>query len=278
MAHRWAVVIVCVVVVASTVPIYMTLGVNFVPDEDESRFQVSVRLPVGSSLAATQSMLDRIARDLREQLPGVSDTLGIVGFGGAGGQANQGTVFTRLKPPGTRPSQQALVARARKLIQPYRGEAVVGVQGTSGIVGVGGRGAAIQYSLVGPDLAKLDRVHGARTRDHRQEPARGGRRPQLCAGHARAARGDRPLARGRPRRPRAGRVRDGQRPDGGPARHDLQFGERPVRRPAEGAAGVPPRARDAGRRHRARPAADSSSSSATWSPSTRDPAPRRSIA
>src|SRR5215213_7607291 len=94
MAHRWAVVIVCVVVVASTVPIYRTLGVNFVPDEDESRFQVSVRLPVGSSLAATQSMLDRIARDLREQLPGVSDTLGIVGFGGAGGQANQGTVFT----------------------------------------------------------------------------------------------------------------------------------------------------------------------------------------
>ena len=156
MAHRWAVVIVCVVVVASTVPIYKTLGVNFVPDEDESRFQVSVRLPVGSSLAATQSMLDRIARDLREQLPGVSDTLGIVGFGGAGGQANQGTVFARLKPPGTRSGQQALVARARKLIQPYRGEAVVGVQGTSGIVGVGGRGAAIQYSLVGPDLAKLD--------------------------------------------------------------------------------------------------------------------------
>jgi hydrophobic/amphiphilic exporter-1 (mainly G- bacteria), HAE1 family len=157
MAHRWAVVIVCIAVVAATVPIFKTLGVNFVPDEDESRFQVSVRLPVGSSLAATQSLLDRIARDIREQLPGVSDTLAIAGFGGAGGQAYQGTVFARLTPVDTRPGQQALVARARKLVQPYRRDATVGVQGTSGISGVGGRGAAIQYSLVGPDLAKLDR-------------------------------------------------------------------------------------------------------------------------
>jgi HAE1 family hydrophobic/amphiphilic exporter-1 len=156
MAHRWAVVILCVLVVAATVPIYKTLGVNFVPDEDESRFQVSVRLPVGSSLAATQSLLDRIARDLREQLPGVSDTLAIAGFGGAGGQASQGTVFARLTPADTRPTQQALVARARKLVQPYREEAVVGVQGASGISGIGGRGAAIQYALVGPNLAKLD--------------------------------------------------------------------------------------------------------------------------
>ncbi|HZA34768.1 MAG TPA: efflux RND transporter permease subunit [Vicinamibacterales bacterium] len=156
MAHRWAVVVVCVAVIASTVPIYRTLGVNFVPDEDESRFQVSVRLPVGSSLAATQSLLDRIARDLREQLPGVSDTLAITGFGGAGGMANQGTVFTRLIPAHSRPTQQALVIRARKLVQPYRQEAVIGVQAAGGISGIGGRGAAIQFALVGPDLAKLD--------------------------------------------------------------------------------------------------------------------------
>jgi HAE1 family hydrophobic/amphiphilic exporter-1 len=156
MGHRWAIVVVCVTVVASTVPIYRTLGVNFVPDEDESRFQVSVRLPVGSSLAATQSLLDQIARDVREKLPGVSDTLAIAGFGGAGGQPYQGTVFARLTPADTRPSQQALVIRARTLVGPYRKHAVVSVQGQSGIVGVGGRGATIQYALVGPNLEKLD--------------------------------------------------------------------------------------------------------------------------
>jgi len=156
MMHRWVIVVVCVAVVASTVPIFKTLGVNFVPDEDESRFQVSVRLPVGSSLAATQSLLDRIAREIREQVPGISDTLAIAGFGGSGGQPYQGTVFARLTPASTRPSQQALVIRVRSLIAPYRKQAVVSVQGQSGIVGVGGRGATIQYALVGPDLAKLD--------------------------------------------------------------------------------------------------------------------------
>ena len=75
-------------------------GVNFTPDEDESRFQISVRLPVGSSLAATQSLLDRIARDVRAELPGVLATRwqspGSAG-GGQGGN-NGGNMFVRLKP------------------------------------------------------------------------------------------------------------------------------------------------------------------------------------
>ena len=107
MAHRWAVVLTCLLVAASTYPLYKMSGVNFVPDEDESRFQISVRLPVGSSLAATQSLLDRISRDMREQLPGVSDTLAIAGFGGGGGAGNQGTMFVRLKPLEERAAQPA---------------------------------------------------------------------------------------------------------------------------------------------------------------------------
>ena len=47
----------------------------FLPDEDESVFQINLRGPQGTSLAATQSILDRIARDIREQVPGVKNTL-----------------------------------------------------------------------------------------------------------------------------------------------------------------------------------------------------------
>ena len=50
----------CVLVVASIFPLYRVSGINFTPVEDESRFQISVRLPVGSSIAATQSLVDRI--------------------------------------------------------------------------------------------------------------------------------------------------------------------------------------------------------------------------
>jgi multidrug efflux pump subunit AcrB len=46
--------------------------------------------------------------------------------------------------------------QARQLVQPYRKTAVISVQGTGGLFFIGGRGAQIQYALVGPDLAKLD--------------------------------------------------------------------------------------------------------------------------
>jgi HAE1 family hydrophobic/amphiphilic exporter-1 len=157
MAHRLVIVGTCVLVVVSLVPLYKASGVNFTPDEDESRFQISVRLPVGSSIAATQSLLDRIARDLRDNLPGVSDTLAITGFGGGGGQSNAGMLFVRLKPIDERQfSQQELVVRTRRLVQPYRKSAFIGVQGSGGLTVISGRGATIQYALVGPDLKQLD--------------------------------------------------------------------------------------------------------------------------
>ncbi|MGH9310629.1 MAG: efflux RND transporter permease subunit, partial [Vicinamibacterales bacterium] len=158
MAHRWVIVGTCAIVIASLVPLFKMSGINFTPNEDESRFQISVRLPVGSSLAATQSVMERIARDMREQLPGVSDTLSMPGGGGGGfGQPNQGSLFVRLKPHHERElTQQELIVRARRLIQPYRQSAVISIQNAGGIVALSGRGAQIQYALVGPDLKRLD--------------------------------------------------------------------------------------------------------------------------
>src|SRR5687767_7192950 len=158
MAHRWVIVGTCALVIGTLFPLFRASGINFTPAEDESRFQISVRLPVGSSLAATQSLMERIARDMREQLPGVSDTLSMPGGGGGGfGATNQGSLFVRLKPHDEREfSQQELIVRARRLIQPYRQSAVISIQAAGGIVALSGRGATIQYALVGPDLQKLD--------------------------------------------------------------------------------------------------------------------------
>jgi HAE1 family hydrophobic/amphiphilic exporter-1 len=158
MHHRMLIVGLCVIVVASTVPLYRMSGLNFTPIEDESRFQISVRLPVGASLAATQSLVDRISRDVLKTLPGVLAVQGNAGLTGGGqGGNNSGSVFVRLKPIEERAqSQQDLMVQARRLVQPYRKVAVISVQGTGGLTFVGGRGAQIQYALVGPDLAKLD--------------------------------------------------------------------------------------------------------------------------
>ncbi len=157
MAHRAVIVIACVLVTISGYPLFMASGVNFVPDEDESRVQVTVRLPVGASLAATQSLLDRLAREIRETLPGVTDTLAIAGFGGAA-QSNTGRIFVRLVPISERAlTQQEIAAQARTLVEPYRERAMISIQGSGGgIPGVGGSGGGIDYALVGPDLARLD--------------------------------------------------------------------------------------------------------------------------
>ena len=71
--------------------------------------------------------MERIARDIREQLPGVTDTLSFPGGGGGGfGQTNAGSLFVRLKPIDERElRQQELIARARRLVQPYRQSAVI---------------------------------------------------------------------------------------------------------------------------------------------------------
>ena len=172
MAHRWLVVTACLMVVLSIVPLYRMSGINFTPIEDESRFQISMRLPVGSSLAATQSLVDRVSRDVLRNLPGVLAVQGNAGLTGGGqGGNNSGNVFVRLKPIEERDvTQQELMVQARKLVQPYRKSAVVSVQGTGGLTFVGGRGAQIQYTLVGPDLAKLDQYSAKGTAAMDQNP------------------------------------------------------------------------------------------------------------
>jgi HAE1 family hydrophobic/amphiphilic exporter-1 len=163
MAHRWVVLLVCVIVVASIVPLYRVVGYNFLPDEDESAFQVSLRMPQGTSLPATQSVLERIARDVREQIPGVESTL--VNAGGGGGQSapNSGSISVRLTPVKERKySQTDLIQQTRDMIRKrkYPKEYVIGASGTSSIgasIGGGGRGgSSLGFFISGPDIQKLD--------------------------------------------------------------------------------------------------------------------------
>jgi HAE1 family hydrophobic/amphiphilic exporter-1 len=160
MAHRWVVVLICIVVVASIYPLYNYVGINFLPDEDESLYQVNFRAPQGTSLAATQSILERIGRDVREQIPGVENTLAVAGAGG--GQPNSGSVSVRLLPIEKRSfSQTELITKTRELVKKYPKQYVIGVSGTSSIgasLGIGGRSGAsgIGFYISGPDMDKLD--------------------------------------------------------------------------------------------------------------------------
>ena len=64
MHHRKSIVALSVVVSFSTVPLFMKIGKSFVPVDDRSEYTVSVRAPEGSSLAATVTIAERIAREI----------------------------------------------------------------------------------------------------------------------------------------------------------------------------------------------------------------------
>ena len=71
MTHRWVVVVACLLVIISIVPLFMFVGKNFLPVDDQSQFEINVRAPEGSTLTATSAIAGRIAADVR-QLPGVT--------------------------------------------------------------------------------------------------------------------------------------------------------------------------------------------------------------
>ncbi|HEY0462551.1 MAG TPA: efflux RND transporter permease subunit [Pyrinomonadaceae bacterium] len=165
MRFRWAVVLICILVVASIYPLFKVVGMAFLPDEDESAFQISLRGPQGTSLSATQSILDRIARDIREQLPGVKNTLvqaGGFGGGGGGGSSNSGNVNVSLVPVDQRQFSQAeLINRTRGILKKYQSKDyrinASASSSISGSLGLGRGGSGVGYYIAGPDMDMLQK-------------------------------------------------------------------------------------------------------------------------
>jgi HAE1 family hydrophobic/amphiphilic exporter-1 len=165
MAHRWVIVAACVIVILSIVPLFMFVGKNFLPVDDQAQFELNVRAPEGYTLANTSTLAERIATDVRK-LPGVTDTLTTIG-GGQQEQVNVATIYVKMTPIEERKvSQQQLMVRARSEIlikyqKMYPGQLRTSVQQVAAISGGGFRNADIQYVLRGPDLDKLKQYSDA---------------------------------------------------------------------------------------------------------------------
>ncbi|MEO6589855.1 MAG: efflux RND transporter permease subunit, partial [Pyrinomonadaceae bacterium] len=154
MAHRWVIVTVCIVVFLSIIPLFMFVGKNFLPVDDQSQYEVSVRAPEGYSLQATTVLMERIATEIRKQ-PGVTDTLITVG-GGQQQVVNSGSVYVKLTDVGDRDkSQEQLMSDARDILKNYPPELRTAVQQVAAFSGGGFRNANVQFIISGPDLEAL---------------------------------------------------------------------------------------------------------------------------
>ncbi len=155
MAHRWVIVLLCLLVFISIVPLFMFVGKNFLPVDDQSQFEISVRAPEGSSIGATSQLFERIASEIRK-MPGVTDTLSTVG-GGQQQVVNAGTIYVKLADIKDRAkSQEMMMDDARKLLKDFPPELRTGVQQVQAFSGGGFRNANVQFLIAGPDLKKLE--------------------------------------------------------------------------------------------------------------------------
>jgi HAE1 family hydrophobic/amphiphilic exporter-1 len=154
MAHRWAIVGLCLLVILSIVPLFMMVGKNFLPVDDQSQFEINMRAPEGSTLASTSTIVERIARDVRT-LPGVADTLVTIG-GDRQQLVNNANIYVRLAPLDERElSQEELMVKARELLKNYPPELRTNIGQVQAISGGGQRNADVQYMIAGPDLQTL---------------------------------------------------------------------------------------------------------------------------
>ncbi|HEX4568694.1 MAG TPA: efflux RND transporter permease subunit, partial [Vicinamibacterales bacterium] len=171
LAHRAVVAGLAVLVLLSSVPLFMVANKNFLPNDDQSEFEVSVRAPEGTSVDSTQLLTERIAGRIRA-LSEVDYTLVTIADDPAATQ-NSGTIYVRLKPLDARKRDQFAVmddVRAKVLPQFTTANLRTGVRPIATFGGGGNQNAEIQFTINGPDLGKLEQFADAVAAEAKKQP------------------------------------------------------------------------------------------------------------
>ena len=155
LTHRWWVVALTALIVAASSFFFVNIGKTFTPDEDEGRFRVSLRTPLGSSIDYTDGKLREVEAVLNNY-PEVRTEFALIGLGSAG-QVNQGTVVVRMAPREERKrSQQQVIAEVRRELAAIPGARAFAAPFS--IVGGGQRGEPLQFVLAGENIDEVGRL------------------------------------------------------------------------------------------------------------------------
>lgn len=154
--RRWVVGILIFVTLFSIGPIGAAVNQNFLPEDDESQFEVVVRAPEGWTLEATERLANQMGLEIR-RLPGVEHTVVTVADDPQR-TPNRFTLFVKLTDVSQRTvSQHALMARARDEVLPKY--AYLGLRTQVSLASeFGGGFEPVNYVISGPDLTVLTRA------------------------------------------------------------------------------------------------------------------------
>jgi HAE1 family hydrophobic/amphiphilic exporter-1 len=151
--HRALTVVAAVLVLIGSCALVTQVKTEFVPEDDRSAFSVSIELPTGTALAATQQVAELVATDLRARCPGVISTFVTIGRGSS--SVNIAEIRVKLQPVKQRAfSQKSVMAWTREHYAPLSQS---GIKFTLGAVGgVGGDDShPIQFNLRARNMDEL---------------------------------------------------------------------------------------------------------------------------
>ncbi len=152
--HRWSIVTITFAVVLSSGYFFSHIGAGFMPVQDEGRFMISVKSPLGTSIEYTQSKLKKIEALLaqHEAIEGFFVTIGA----DVSRQVSKGSFLVRMAPWGRRDITQV------DLIEQLRLELadIAGIQAFPSPLPMvsGNRGEPLHFILSGPELNEVARL------------------------------------------------------------------------------------------------------------------------
>lgn len=153
LSRRGKTVLITVAILLGSGYFFAAVDKEFVPEEDEGRFIVTFRTPLGSSIHYTEERLGLIEKTLKAQ-PGIASYFTAVGLG-QGGQVNEGMAFVSLKPLNERKhSQQTIIRQLREALQ------IPGIKAFVGPVPIigGQRGEPLEFAVIGSNLNEVGRL------------------------------------------------------------------------------------------------------------------------
>jgi HAE1 family hydrophobic/amphiphilic exporter-1 len=159
MNHRAVVAVIAVLVLFSSIPLFIVADKNFLPQDDQGEFEVNIRAPEGTSLEGTELIANRISTAVRTRIPEVDYTLAAIG-GDQSQTRNLASVYVKLKALENRTRDQFTIMNVirQEILPEYSAGLRTSVQPVAAIGGGGAQNADVQYLINGPDLAVLEKL------------------------------------------------------------------------------------------------------------------------
>ncbi len=150
LGHRKTSVIIAIIIMFSSVPAIMIVGKDFMSKDDRSEFNIHIKAPEGTSIAA----MNDITKDLEKRLSqtrGVKDVLPAIG-GGDSMKVNEGDIYVKLVDLKERNfTQLDVMNEVRRFLVEYPTLR----SSVQDVGGPGGGEAMFQAKLTGPNLELL---------------------------------------------------------------------------------------------------------------------------